>query len=129
MGDYLGLIFLAVPLLLIWSMITRNRRQQRLVAAAQASVAPGSWVMTTSGVHGRVITAGDGPTVVLEIAPGVHTRWARLAVAEVFDHDPAAAEVVDLTSDGPLGTAVAAPKAIGVQDDTHPDDRDDRTLT
>jgi preprotein translocase subunit YajC len=30
----------------------------------------------------------DGATIVLEIAPGVHTRWARQAIAKVFDDRP-----------------------------------------
>ena len=84
-----GLIFLALPLLLIWMVFSRTRRQQRTLAAAQASIEPGLWVMTTSGLHGQVISAGDEPTILLEIAPGVHTRWARQAIAEVFDADPA----------------------------------------
>jgi len=77
--------------------------------------------MTTSGLYGKLIEAGDEPTVILEIAPGVHTRWARQAIAEVFDTDPALsvpeASVVDLTSD-----------AVDTGDAT-PDDRDDRKLT
>jgi preprotein translocase subunit YajC len=100
----MGLLYLALPLLLLWMVISRTRRQQRLLAAAQASVQPGMWAMTTSGLHGRVVSAGDEPTVLLEIAPGVHTRWARQAIAEVFEEDPATRAT-----------------------DPHPDDRDDRT--
>ncbi len=106
-----SLIFLALPLLLIWMVFSRTRRQQRVLAAAQASIQPGLWVMTTSGLHGQVVAAGEEPTVLLEIAPGVHTRWARQAIAEVFEKDP----------------------AISVQDDPNPDpsanpDPDDRKL-
>ena len=135
MEDYTGLIFLALPLLLIWMVFSRARRQQRILAAAQASIAPGLWVMTTSGLHGQVVSAGEEPTVLLEIAPGVHTRWARQAIAEVFDEDPASrvpgAKVVDLTSDanGTSTPSTNSAKAADDQDDAHPDDRDDRTLT
>jgi len=129
--QYSGLIFLALPLLLIWMVFSRTRRQQRILAAAQASVRPGLWVMTTSGLHGQVVKAGDEPTVLLEIAPGVHTRWARQAIAEVFEEDPAsrgsAKSVVDLTTDDAHGTPVSSPRATDDQDDSHPDDRDDRT--
>lgn len=121
MEDYTGLVFLALTLLLIWMIFTRTRRQQRAMAAVQASIHPGLWAMTTSGLYGKLIEAGDEPTVILEIAPGVHTRWARQAIAEVFDTDPALsvpeASVVDLTSD-----------AVDTGDAT-PDDRDDRKLT
>jgi preprotein translocase subunit YajC len=129
--EYTGLIFLALPLLLIWMVFSRTRRQQRILAAAQASIEPGLWVMTTSGLYGQVVSAGEEPTVLLEIAPGVHTRWARQAVAEVFDQDPAsrvaAEKVVDLTADSD-GTSTSSRRPTD-QDDTHPDDRDDRTLT
>ena len=130
MEQYSGLIFLALPLLLLWMVFSRARRQQRILAAAQASVRPGLWVMTTSGLHGQVVAAGDEPTVLLEIAPGVRTRWARQAIAEVFEEDPAsrapADTVVDLTTDAPRGTSVS-PKPTDDQDDSEPDDRDDRT--
>lgn len=130
MEQYSGLIFLALPLLLIWMVFSRTRRQQRVLAAAQASIRPGLWVMTTSGLHGQVVSAGDEPTVLLEIAPGVHTRWARQAIAEVFEEDPALVEpagtIVDLTSDDPHGTSVSSPKKTDdspPSDDSHPDDR------
>jgi preprotein translocase subunit YajC len=125
-----GLIFLALPLLLIWMVFSRTRRQQRTLAAAQAAVRPGLWVMTTSGLHGQVVAAGDEPTVLLEIAPGVQTRWARQAIAEVFDEDPAsrraADKVVDLTTDAEPGSS-SARKVTDEKDDSQPDDRDDRT--
>jgi preprotein translocase subunit YajC len=121
--DYAGLIFPVLLILLILMLLNRTRRQQRVMASVQASIQPGLWAMTTSGLHGKVISAGDEPTVVLEIAPGVHTRWARLAIAEVFDTDPAVpateASIVDLTTE-------SSDPAHG---DATPDDRDDRTLT
>jgi preprotein translocase subunit YajC len=87
--DYMGLLFLALPLLLLWMVFTRTRRQQRSLAQAQSAAQTGKWAMTTSGLHGQVVEAVDGdPTVLLEIAPGVRTRWARQAVAEIYDEDP-----------------------------------------
>ena len=130
MEEYGGLIFLALPLLLIWMVFSRARRQQRVLATAQAAVAPGLWVMTTSGLHGQVVSAGDEPTVLLEISPGVHTRWARQAIAEVFEEDPALggpATIVDLTTDDAHGTSVSSPKVTDDPEDPHPDDREDRT--
>jgi len=110
--NYSGLVFLALPLLLLWMVFSRTRRQQRVLDEAQASVRPGLWVMTTSGLHGQVVTAEAGdPSVVIEIAPGVHTRWARQAVAEVFEDDPV--------------TRASRPPA----DDDAPAEPDDRTLT
>jgi preprotein translocase subunit YajC len=93
-----GLIFVALPLLLIYLVFQRQRRQQRDMSAVQSRIGPGSRVMTTSGVYGTVVSAdivpaeadeqgepGGEDTVVLEIAPGVRTTWARQAIARVLD--------------------------------------------
>jgi preprotein translocase YajC subunit len=84
---FAGLFFLALPLLLLFLLFSRARGQQRALASAQAAIQPGLRVMTTSGVHARVVSNEDDAIVVLEIAPGVHTRWARQAIAEVFEND------------------------------------------
>jgi preprotein translocase subunit YajC len=116
-GNYAGLIFLILPLFLLYMVFSRTRRQQRIFAAVQAAVRPGLRVMTTSGVHARVISIEDDGSVVLEIAPGVHTRWARQAVAEVFDADHPDDRTDDHTS-------------IDLADGEHADaERDDRTFT
>ena len=135
MGDYSGLIFLALPLLLLYMVFSRMRRQQRQMAAIQAAVAPGLSVMTTSGVHATVVSSDDG-IVVLEIAPGVHTRWALAAIAQVFDDtapDQAAVEAeagTEPRTDAPSSTE---PQSINIRTDDVPTrstpDRDDRTLT
>ncbi|GLY17352.1 preprotein translocase subunit YajC [Kineosporia rhizophila] len=86
------LIILAVPLVLLWLMVSRGRKQQRELMALQDSVTPGTRVMTTSGLYAEVVEI-DGEAVVLEIAPGVHTRWTRRAIAQVVTvtaDDPAA---------------------------------------
>ena len=141
--QYAGLIFLALPLLLLYIVFSRTRRQQRLLAAAQASIRPGLRVMTTSGVHATVVSADDDSTVVLEIAPGVPTRWARQAIAQVFDDDstPSAdpEAVVDLTAGPSSGSGAStadgdpsAEQPTGQHDDNDfrsDDDRDNRTLT
>jgi preprotein translocase subunit YajC len=134
--QYSGLIILALPLLLIWMVYSRTRRQQRALATAQAAARPGMWAMTTSGLYGQVLSAADEPTVLLEVAPGVRTRWARQAIAEVFEEEPASrfagAKVVDLTSDDPDGTPAPSATVTDGQAHAHPndrDDRDDRTLT
>lgn len=61
------------------------RKQKRQVAETkrmQNSIAPGSRVMTTSGMHATVTAVADD-TIELEIAPGVFTTWVRAAVREV----------------------------------------------
>ncbi|WP_337062705.1 preprotein translocase subunit YajC [Kineococcus sp. G2] len=76
------LIFLLLMIALLVFMFSRTRKQQRAQAEMQNSVGPGAEVMTTSGTYGTVVDV-DGDVVLLEIAPGVRTRWARRAVARV----------------------------------------------
>jgi preprotein translocase subunit YajC len=87
-----GLIFIALPLLLIFMVFQRQRRQQRELVTAQAGIVPGARVMTTSGLYGTVVSVeeNDDDTVLLEVAPGVRTTWARLAIARIVT-DPAPA--------------------------------------
>ena len=121
MQNYAGFLFLLLPLFLLYLVFSRTRRQQRVFAEVQAGIRPGLRVMTTSGVHATVISIEDGGIVVLEIAPGVHTRWARAAVAEVFDPEQADREqIVDLTDDDGTDLTDA---------DRTDRERDDRTLT
>jgi preprotein translocase subunit YajC len=152
-GNYSGLIFLALPLLLLYMVFSRMRRQQRQMAVVQAAIAPGLAVMTTSGVHATVVSSDDDEIVVLEIAPGVHTRWARAAIAQVFDQpgagepspagtstdepstdEPSIAEpsTAELSSAAPSteATSTTEPHSIDVRTTDVPTrERDDRTLT
>lgn len=130
-GNYAGLIFLILPLFLLYMVFTRTRRQQRAFALVQAAVRPGLRVMTTSGLHATAISIEDDGTVVLEIAPGVHTRWARQAIAEVFDEGS-----TGTTTDGDAaGTSTDGDTSIDLADGEAADaeragsQRDDRTLT
>jgi preprotein translocase subunit YajC len=84
------LIILAVPLLLLWFMVTRGRKQQRELSATQDALVPGSRIMTSSGLFAEVVEVEDD-AVVLEIAPGVHTRWNKRAIGQVLP----------VTEDGP----------------------------
>jgi preprotein translocase subunit YajC len=82
------LLGLAFVVLVVLPMRARSRlamqAQQR-----QQSLTIGTEIMTTSGLHGRIVGL-DEQTMELEIAPGVVVRWARAAVAEVRGPDPAA---------------------------------------
>src|SRR3569623_632990 len=77
----LSLFAIAVVFLLVLPMRQRNRALQRS-QQLQASLVPGTGVMTTSGLFGTVAGVGDD-TVDLEISPGVTVRWAKAAIAEV----------------------------------------------
>ncbi len=75
------LMFGAVGVMMVFG--SRNKKKQALKAQElQASIVPGTRVMTTSGLHATV-TAVDDTTIELEIAPGVYTTWLRAAVREI----------------------------------------------
>nr|WP_269330374.1 preprotein translocase subunit YajC [Kineosporia babensis] len=93
------MIILAIPLVLLWLMVSRGRKQQREMLATQDSVTPGTQIMTTSGLYAEVVEV-DGEAIVLEIAPGVRTRWTKRAIGQVVSTPvPEAAESADADED------------------------------
>jgi preprotein translocase subunit YajC len=100
MAELVPLLFIAIAVvfLLVLPMRQRNRALQR-AQQLQASLIPGTEVMTTSGLFGTVASIGDD-SVDLEISPGVTVRWAKAAIAEVkspavAEPDPAPADESD----------------------------------
>jgi preprotein translocase subunit YajC len=83
MAELVPLLFIAIAVifLLVLPMRQRNRALQR-AQQLQSSLAPGTEVMTTSGLFGTVVAIGDD-TVDLEVSPGVTIRWAKAAIAEI----------------------------------------------
>ena len=83
MDQYLPLIVIALAFVLLIVLPARQRkRMQAQAQAMQASLTPGTPVMTTSGIHGTVVGLGE-TTVDLEVAPGVVVTFARQAILEV----------------------------------------------
>ncbi|MGI9163830.1 MAG: preprotein translocase subunit YajC [Mycobacterium sp.] len=75
-----------LPLILIMGafMFFASRRQRKAMQSTidlQESLRAGDRVNTTSGLQGTIVGLGDD-TVDLEIAPGVVTRWVKLAVRD-----------------------------------------------
>ncbi len=80
---YSPLIVIVVMLGLLLLLTSRSRRQQREVGALQAGLQAGQAVMVGAGMYATIVEVGaDG--VLLEIAPGVRTRWDRRAVVKVL---------------------------------------------
>ena len=76
-----------LPLLLIvvigYLLLVRPARtRQRKAAEVRSAVQPGTEVTTTAGMIATVV-AVDDDTVTLEVAPGVHSRYVRAAIARV----------------------------------------------
>ncbi|HEU4490080.1 MAG TPA: preprotein translocase subunit YajC [Jiangellales bacterium] len=86
------LLPLVLVVVVFWLFIIRPQRNRaRELSRVQGSLAPGQQVMTGSGLYATVAVVEDDH-VVLEVAPGVLSRYARQAVVRVVD-DPAALEV------------------------------------
>ncbi|MGK5739709.1 preprotein translocase subunit YajC [Micromonospora sp. URMC 103] len=63
-------------------MIRPQQKRRREAEAMQSALGPGDEVVTIGGLYGTV-TGVDDDTVLLEVAPGVQTRYARPAIARV----------------------------------------------
>jgi preprotein translocase subunit YajC len=80
---YFPLILLALAAVLLFVLPARQRkRMQAQQQTMRDSLAPGTPVMTTSGIHATVVDKGEG-TVDLEVAPGVVVTFAQQAILEV----------------------------------------------
>lgn len=83
-GNYSSLIMIALMVVVFYFLLIRpQRKRQQEQAQMQNSLAPGTRIMTTTGLFATV-TAIDADDVILEIAPGVETRWVKAAIGRVL---------------------------------------------
>jgi len=82
MRDLLPLLILAIPVLLLWNLASRARKQQREARAVQELLIPGAEVMTGSGMFATIVSVDD-ERVVLNTGPGQVSTWDRRAVVKV----------------------------------------------
>ena len=83
MEQYFPIILIALFAVVLFVLPARQRKRvQAQAQSLQESLAIGTPVMTTAGMHGSVASLGD-KTVDLEIAPGVVVTFARQAILEV----------------------------------------------
>ncbi|MEU5865221.1 MULTISPECIES: preprotein translocase subunit YajC [unclassified Nonomuraea] len=80
LGSILPLILLVVVFYFL--LIRPQRKRQQEAQQMQNSLAPGARVMTTTGLFATVV-AVDNEDVVLEVAPGIETRWVKAAIGRV----------------------------------------------
>lgn len=76
-----------VPLLLILGVgyflfLRPARNRQRQAMQTRSNIEPGVEVTTTAGLLATVVSVDDD-TVTLEVAPGVHSRYVKGAIARV----------------------------------------------
>lgn len=77
-------------------MIRPQQKRRREAEQMQAALAPGDEVVTIGGLYGTV-TGVDDESVMLEVAPGVETRYVRAAVARVVKSAVRSGEATDDT--------------------------------
>ncbi|MDP9867253.1 MULTISPECIES: preprotein translocase subunit YajC [Streptosporangium] len=99
MGDYSSLIMIALMVVVFYFLLIRpQRKRQQEQAQMQNSLTPGTRIMTTTGLFATVV-AIDADDVILEIAPGVETRWVKAAIGRVLtpvdDEDVKSVDTVD----------------------------------
>jgi preprotein translocase subunit YajC len=105
--NYFPIILIALFAVVLFVLPARQRkRQQEKAQSLQESLAIGTPVMTTAGLHGSVAGIGD-KTIDLEIAPGVVVTFARQAILEVrtpvATTDPSLGNDTDTDNPGSTG--------------------------
>lgn len=81
LGSFVPLILLVVVFYFL--LIRPQRKRQQEQAQMQSSLMPGTRVMTTTGLFATV-SAIEDDDVILEIAPGVETRWVKASIGRVL---------------------------------------------
>ncbi|MEQ4719333.1 preprotein translocase subunit YajC [Nonomuraea sp. B19D2] len=89
LGSILPLILLVVVFYFL--LIRPQRKRQQEAIQMQNSLAPGARVMTTTGLFGTVV-AVENEDVILEVAPGIETRWVKAAIGRVVTPGDAPAD-------------------------------------
>jgi preprotein translocase subunit YajC len=88
-SSYGFLVILVVFGAAIYLLVLRPQRSRmRRAEQNRREVSIGQRVMTASGMYGTVAAVEDD-AVLLEVAPGVTTRWARAAIGRVVDTEEA----------------------------------------
>ena len=82
-SSYFLLLIVLVFVGFYFLMIRPQRRRQQAAQQQQRTLTPGAEVRTTAGMYATVV-AVDGDDVILEVAPGVESRFMRRAVMEVI---------------------------------------------
>jgi preprotein translocase subunit YajC len=89
----IGLIFPLLLVAMVGFLFLTQRKRKTQGQQMQSALKVGSSIMTTAGLFATVIAVEDDG-VVLEVAPGVHCKYARAAISRVLDA-PEGAEPLD----------------------------------
>jgi preprotein translocase subunit YajC len=104
-----GGITLLLPLILIvgmiWFMSRTQKKQRQRQADTVAALAPGSKVITTSGLVG-IVEETDDEYVTLEISEGVLVQVVKAAIGRVVPEEDTAGDTADHTADHAADEAI-----------------------
>lgn len=81
--DLLFPLLLALLAVFMFLSIRNQKKRANQMQDMQNSVTPGARVQLHSGLYGTVTDATSNDVVDVEIAPGLVTRWNRLAIREI----------------------------------------------
>jgi preprotein translocase subunit YajC len=82
-GSFMPILMIVLLFGVMYFMMIRPQQKRRREAERmQSTIGAGAEVVTIGGLYGTV-TSVDDETVMLEVAPGVQTRYARPAIARV----------------------------------------------
>jgi preprotein translocase subunit YajC len=96
-------LFLPILLVLfVVLMFNSQRKRQRQFKQMQASLEVGRDVVTTAGLHARIIELDD-EVAVLQTGPGQTLRWDRRAIGRVIDPDAVVSSHLDESDVGDGG--------------------------
>jgi preprotein translocase subunit YajC len=91
------LLPVALLVLFYFVAIRPQRRRQREMQNLQNQIQPGQKVITTTGMYATVV-ALENDAVVLEVAPGVHSRFVKQVIGRVVDDSATPAGATDTTT-------------------------------
>lgn len=92
------LFLVAIAAVFYLLMIRPQQKKRKETQAMLQSLKPGSEIVTTAGMYGKVVSLEGDDSLLVEVAPGVTCRYMRQAVMRVVpDATAAAAEPESLT--------------------------------
>ena len=98
-GSFMPILMIVLLFGVMYFMMIRPQQKRRREAEQmQSTLGPGAEVVTIGGLYGTVVSS-DNETVMLEVAPGVHARYARPAIARVVTKAEPAPVAVEKTAD------------------------------